>query len=275
MNIQEFHKSALEGENTAKQPLVFIGHGDPMNALRDNTFTQSLNLLGSDLLAQNAPKAVLCVSAHWLTRGTYVNNAALPPTIHDFGGFPQELFDVQYPAKGSPEMADAASKLVDGSELTQDWGLDHGAWTVLKHVFPEANIPVFQMSIDYYKSMDYHFELAAKLQALREKGVLIVGSGNVVHNLQLSIPRFSEGNAAPFDWAVEFDSWVGKCIADCNWKDLAKYDGSSAGKLSVPTPDHYAPLMYVMGLAGNQEPIETLYQSVEFGGLSMRTFKIG
>ncbi|MBK8146337.1 MAG: 4,5-DOPA dioxygenase extradiol [Bacteroidetes bacterium] len=275
MNIQDFHKAIHEGESTPKQPLVFIGHGDPMNALRENDFTRALNNLGNNLVSTNKPKAVLCVSAHWLTKGTFINSAENPPTIHDFGGFPQELFDVQYPAKGSPEKASEAQQLIEGSALTQDWGLDHGAWTVLKHVFPNADIPVFQMSIDYYKSMDYHFELAAKLQSLREKGVLIVGSGNVVHNLQMSFPRFADGNTTPFDWAVEFDTWVGNCILDCNWKALTKYDTTSAGKLSVPTPDHYAPLMYVMGLAGGLEPIETLYQSVEYGGMSMRTFKIG
>lgn len=275
MDIQNFHKEALKGESTQRQPLIFIGHGDPMNALRDNAFSRSLNLLGEDLVAANKPSAVLCVSAHWLTRGTFVNNAEKPPTIHDFGGFPQELFDMEYPAPGSPEFAAQTSGLVTGSELTTDWGLDHGAWTVLHHVFPKADIPVYQMSIDYYKPMSYHFDLSAQLSALREKGVLIVGSGNVVHNLQMSFQRMSEGNSAPYDWAVEFDTWVKDRIQDCNWKELANYDKQQSGRLSVPTPDHYAPLMYVMGQAGKEEPIETLYESVEYGGISMRTFRIG
>ncbi|MBS3913750.1 MAG: 4,5-DOPA dioxygenase extradiol [Bacteroidetes bacterium] len=275
MQTENFHSQMMAGENTTKQPLVFIGHGDPMNALRDNAFTKSLNVLGKDLIALEKPKAILCVSAHWLTRGTYINNAEKPPTIHDFGGFPQELFDVQYPAAGSPDYAGKTKELVKDSELTTDWGLDHGAWTVLKHVFPLADIPVYQMSIDYYRSMSYHFELAKQLSALREKGVLIVGSGNVVHNLQLSFQKMMEGDSKAYDWAIEFDQWVKDRIWDCNWTELANYEKQSGGKLSVPTPDHYAPLMYVMGLAGNQEPIQSIYESVEFGGISMRTFKIG
>jgi 4,5-DOPA dioxygenase extradiol len=275
VNIERFHKNMMDGKSTDKQPLVFIGHGDPMHALRDNPFTQSLAALGKNLKSQNAPKAVLCVSAHWLTKGTFVNIAEKPPTIHDFGGFPQALFDVQYPAPGSPEMAKVASELVTGSEQTTEWGLDHGAWTVLRHVFPEADIPVFQMSIDYYRPMSYHFELAAQLSALREKGVLIVGSGNVVHNLQLSFQKMAEGDSKPFDWAIEFDAWVKGKIYDCNWKDLANYESHKAGKMAVPTVDHYAPLMYTMGLAGQEEVLETTYESVEYGGISMRTFKIG
>ncbi|MFN5250523.1 MAG: 4,5-DOPA dioxygenase extradiol [Bacteroidia bacterium] len=275
MNLQEFHKNAIQGEAMVKQPVVFIGHGDPMNALRNNAFTQSLNVLGTSLKSIEAPKAILCVSAHWLTKGTWVNNAAVQPTIHDFGGFPQELFDVQYPAAGAPDVAAQAAALLSESQLTTDWGLDHGAWTVLRHVFPEANIPVFQMSIDYYRGMDYHMELAAKLKELRNKGVLIVGSGNVVHNLQKSFEKMSAGDATPYDWAIEFDTWVKDKIQNCDWADLAKYNNTAAGMLSVPTPDHYAPLMYIMGLADEEESIDTFYESVEYGGLSMRSFKIG
>lgn len=275
MKVEHFHKEMMEGENTGKQPLVFIGHGDPMNALRDNVFTKSLNGLGKDIKAMNTPKAVLCVSAHWLTKGTFVNNAEKPPTIHDFGGFPQALFDVQYNAAGSPEFAKQTKELLTDSKETTDWGLDHGAWTVLKHVFPDADIPVFQLSIDYYKPMSYHFELARKLSALREKGVLIVGSGNVVHNLAMSFEKMGKGDSSAYDWAIEFDSWVKDRIQDCNWSELANYDKQKTGALAVPTPDHYAPLMYVMGLAGNLEPIQTLYESVEYGGISMRTFRVG
>lgn len=274
MSVNQFYKSALEGDPTAKMPVVFIGHGDPMNVLRDNAFTQSLNALGKDLLPEK-PKAVLCISAHWLTRGTFINNAATQPTIHDFGGFPPEMYEIQYPAKGHPQIAVEAAELVEKSELTTEWGLDHGAWTVLKHVFPDADVPVFQMSIDYYKPMDYHFSLAAQLKKLRERGVLIVGSGNVVHNLQMSIPRMMEGNDQPFDWAIEFDNQVKNSIANCHWKELATYDNSSAGKLSVPTPDHYAPLMYTLGVADESDPLSVLYESVEYGGLSMRTFRLG
>jgi 4,5-DOPA dioxygenase extradiol len=275
MELRNFYQLHQKADDTQKQPLVFIGHGSPMNALEDNAFTKSLNALGTNLLEHNRPKAVLCVSAHWLTRGTFVNIAEKPATIHDFGGFPQALFDIEYPAAGSPEFGTQAANLVTGASPTTDWGLDHGAWTVLRHVFPKADVPVFQMSIDYYKPMSYHFELAGQLDKLREKGVLIIGSGNVVHNLEMSFRRLSEGNPAPYDWAVEFDTWVKTKIEDCNWKDLADYDKQKGGMLAAPTPDHYAPLMYIMGLAKQNESIQQLYESVEYGGLSMRTFRIG
>lgn len=275
LELKEFYKSTVDGESTKKQPAVFIGHGSPMNALEDNAFTKSLNRLGEELKAQGPPKAILCVSAHWLTRGTFVNVAEVQPTIHDFGGFPQALFDVEYPAKGSPDIAKEAVGMVDGATATTDWGLDHGAWSVLKHVFPLADIPTFQMSIDYYKPMSYHFKLAAQLEKLREKGVLIVGSGNVVHNLEMSFRRLSEGNPAPYDWAIEFDSWVKEKLDNCDWKSLADYEKQKTGNLAVPTPDHYAPLMYTLGLGNANEPFKHVYESVEYGGLSMRTFQIG
>lgn len=275
MDVSTFYKKAADGENTVKQPLVFIGHGSPMNAIEENNFTKALTGMGKSIKELYKPKAVLCVSAHWLTRGTFVNVAEKPPTIHDFGGFPQALFDVQYPAAGSPELGKEAAALVTGAKETTDWGLDHGAWTVLRHVFPEADVPVFQMSIDYYKPMSYHFELAAQLAKLRDKGVMIVGSGNVVHNLQMSFEKLGKGDATPYDWAVEFDTWVKDKLDNCDWKALADYDKQRSGMLAAPTPDHYAPLMYVMGLGGVLEPMEHVYESVEYGGISMRTLKIG
>lgn len=276
MNLHSFNKLIDETPAAPRQPVVFIGHGSPMNAIENNAFTQSLNKLGKDLEFKGLPKAILCVSAHWLTRGTFVNNAVAPPTIHDFGGFPQELFNIQYPAPGAPEMATEVSRLVSHVTQTSEWGLDHGAWTVLRHVFPLANIPVFQLSIDYYKPMSWHYELGAQLNALRDKGVLILGSGNVVHNLEKSFERLMAGNPAAYDWAIEFDTWVKDRILDCNWTALADYQSrGNAGLMSVPSPDHYAPLMYTMGAAKQLEPIDMVYESVEYGGLSMRTFTIG
>ena len=178
--------------------------------------TKTLTNLGASL--SEAPKAILVVSAHWQTKGTFVNSSKMPETIHDFGGFPQALFDVQYPAPGSPEYAKEVTKLVSDIHPTEDWGLDHGAWTILKHIFPKANIPVFQMSIDYYASMEKHFELAQQLQSLRNKGMLIIGSGNIVHNLNMSVPKFMTNDSKPFDWAVEFDEWVKQKIAQRNFK---------------------------------------------------------
>lgn len=275
MQANEFYKEASRLDNTVKQPVIFIGHGSPMNALEDNAFTNSLKAMGEDLKQRYQPRAVLCVSAHWLTRGTWINNAETQPTIHDFGGFPQELFDVQYPAPGSPELANESAAAVPQSKTTTDWGLDHGAWTVLKHVFPAADVPVFQMSIDYYQPMSWHFELAAYLKALRSKGIMVVGSGNVVHNLEKSFQRLSEGNPEPYDWAIEFDSWVKSGLETCDWKSLAAYDKHKAGLLAAPTPDHYAPLMYTLGAADANEPLKQVYESVEYGGLSMRTFQLG
>ncbi len=275
MDISRFYNESIKAESTKKQPVVFIGHGSPMNALEDNAFTKSLTKMGEEIKSGFNPTAVLCVSAHWLTRGTFVNVAEKQPTIHDFGGFPQALFDVQYPAAGSPTLAKEAAGMVTGAKETTDWGLDHGAWTVLKHVFPKADVPVFQMSIDYYKPMSYHFELAAQLEKLREKGVMIVGSGNVVHNLEKSFQRLSEGNPAPYDWAVEFDTWVKDRLDSCDWKGLADYDKQKTGALAAPTPDHYIPLMYVLGLGKTSEPMQHVYESVEYGGLSMRTLRIG
>lgn len=277
MKLQDFPKLVESAPNSTRMPALFVGHGSPMNALEDNPFTRSLQKLGAEFKKEGKiPSAILVVSAHWLTRGSFVNISPKQETIHDFGGFPQELFDMQYPAPGSPETAREVVKLSNLLHETGEWGLDHGAWTILVHLFPEAKIPVFQMSIDYHQPMQYHLDLARQLRSLREKGVLVIGSGNIVHNLRMSIPRFQTGDNAPFDWAVEFDHWVGEKITSGDYAALANYEQTgNAGKLSVPTPDHYIPMLYTLGLANEKEPVQQVYEEVSFGGMSMRTFQVG
>ena len=277
MKLQDFPKIVAQGPNTTKMPALFVGHGSPMNALEDNAFTQSLKKLGAEFKKEGkVPSAILVVSAHWLTRGSFVNVSEKQETIHDFGGFPKALFDMQYPAKGSPTKAKEVALLSHLLHETNEWGLDHGAWTILVHLFPEANIPVFQMSIDFYQPMQYHLDLAAQLRSLREKGVLVIGSGNIVHNLRMSIPKLQQGDNSPYDWATEFDTWVGKKISDGDYGALANYEQiGTAGKLAVPTTDHYIPMLYTLGLADGKEEVKQVYKSVEYGGLSMRTFQVG
>ncbi len=277
MKVQDLSKMVESLPATARMPVLFVGHGSPTNALEDNPFTRSLRQLGQSFKENGKePAAILVVSAHWLTRGSFVNISPKPETIHDFGGFPQELFDAQYPAPGSPEVAKSAAALSPLLHETTDWGLDHGAWAILLHLFPEANIPVFQMSIDYHQPMQYHFDLARQLQSLREKGVLVIGSGNIVHNLPLSMGNFQRNDPKPFDWAIQFDEWVKEKLVAGDFKSLLQYETlGEAGRLSVPTPDHYIPLLYTLGLASEKEEIRQTYEEVTFGGISMRTFQAG
>lgn len=261
-----------------RMPAVFIGHGSPTNALADNAFTRALAQLGARLSTElpAPPAAILVVSAHWQTSGVYVQSSIRPETIHDFGGFPQELYRIQYPAPGSPQHARVTAKLTGGlAQETTEWGLDHGAWTVLRHVFPDARIPVYQMSIDWLRTMAFHFDLAKMLAPLRDRGVLIVGSGNIVHNLRQSMPRFMTGDARPFDWAVSFDAWVKQRLEARDFGSLIRFqEAGESALLSVPTPDHYVPLLYTMGVAEPAEAITQVHEEVCFGGISMRTFRI-
>ncbi len=263
----------IELRSSDRQPVWFIGHGSPMNALMDNPFTQSLNQSGASIAP---PQAVLVVSAHWLTRGgTFVQASPQPETIHDFGGFPRELHQYQYPAPGSPFFASALADEVKSVQPTTEWGLDHGAWTVLCHLFPQHNIPCFELSIDYSRPLAYHISLARELQFLREKGVLILGSGNIVHNLQASVPNLSSGQENfGYEWAQEFDVWSAKLIADKNVKGLLDYERAPGGRYSVPTPDHYIPLLYSLALARKDEQVYTTYEQLVYGGISMRCFEI-
>ena len=254
----------------AKAPLIFIGHGSPMHALADNPFTQSLRRAG-DLFPQ--PRAILCVSAHWMTKGSWVTHMGVPRTIHDFYGFPKELFEIQYPAPGAPQMADRVRALVPDPEIMLDdhsWGLDHGTWAVLRHMYPAANIPVFQLSLDMTKDPGYHFELGRHLAALREEGVLILGSGNIVHNLGRLDWEMPQGG---YDWAVEFDAWVAAHLQKGDYAPLVTdCFKTEAGRLSIPSLDHYLPLMYVLGAAGGDDQPRSIYDGMEMGSISMRSF---
>lgn len=253
-------------------PVLFVGHGDPMHALRDNPYTRSLRELGRSLPAR--PRAVCVVSAHWLTKGTFVTTTAFPQTIYDFYGFPDELYRVQYTAPGAPEAARQVTALIHEAQEAPNRGLDHGAWAVLKHLFPEADVPVFQLSIDHRKPMEYHFALAGRLRQLRGQGVLFVGSGNIVHNLELAS---LEAGALPYDWAVEFDGWVAERIIRRDFGSLVHYATLGPGvaaELSVPDVDHYVPLLYALALAGPGEEIRFTYEEV-VSSISMRCLRIG
>lgn len=256
---------------TATMPVFFIGHGNPMNAIYDNAFTKKLNTIRNTI---SKPKAILVISAHWLTKGTYVSTNPHPKTIYDFGGFPDELFRVKYEPNGAPELAKEIKEKVNYTSVSEDntMGLDHGAWTILKHIYPAADIPVFQLSIDYSKPAAYHYELAKQLNYLRNKGVVIIGSGNIVHNL--GMVDFNNPNSA-YDWAIEFDSTVKKLLDKGDDDALINYEklGKSA-LLSIPTNDHYLPMLYILGLRNKGEQVSYIYESMEMGSLSMRSFVI-
>jgi len=271
MKLQELKNLTDTFTSSDPLPAFFIGHGNPMNAIEENPFTKSLQEMGKSI--RQTPNAILVISAHWLTRGgTWVSTTPKPETIYDFGGFPAELYKVNYPAPGSPEYARELMNLIPEVKEDTQWGLDHGAWAILKHLYPAADIPVFEMSIDYGKPMQYHFDLSARLKSLRNKGVLIIGSGNIVHNLRM---WFAKPGLEPYDWALEFDEWVKGRINARDFISLIEYEkhGSSA-KLSVPTADHYIPMLYSLALAGPEEEIKFTYEEV-FTSASMRAFRIG
>ena len=211
--LNDLHKISETFSNTEKMPVLFLGHGSPMNAIEENQFVTGFRNLAKTL---PQPNAILCISAHWFTKGTKVTAMEMPRTIHDFGGFPQALFDVRYPAKGSPELAIETKELLQpvAVELDYEWGLDHGAWSVIKHLYPDANVPVIQMSIDYTKPVQYHFDLAEKLSSLRTKGILIIGSGNIVHNLGLVDYRNFDKDNYGYDWAIEARETVNNYLLD-------------------------------------------------------------
>ena len=263
------------GEEEEKMPVLFIGHGSPMNAIEDNIFSKRWQQMGKEI---PTPKVVVVVSAHWLTKGTMVTAMPNPKTIHDFGGFPQALFDVQYPAPGSPELATEIQKLITNPavELDHDWGLDHGTWSVVKHMYPDADIPVLQLSIDYYKPAAYHYELAKQLLALRKKGVLIIGSGNMVHNLRMvAWDKLNEPEYG-FDWALEMNDVFKNKISNGFHKELIQYEKlHKAATLAIPTPDHYYPLLYILALQTDNDKVEFFNDKAVGGSLTMTSVKIG
>ncbi|WP_233215410.1 4,5-DOPA-extradiol-dioxygenase [Rhodopirellula bahusiensis] len=253
-------------------PAFFIGHGSPMNALEDNEFTRGWK---AEMANVRKPAAILCVSAHWLTRGTWVTAMDHPKTIHDFGGFPRELSEAQYTAPGLPELARRVSETVQGTPigLDQDWGLDHGTWSVLKPVFPKADLPVVQVSIDLSKPGAWHYELAKELSNLRRRGVLILGSGNIVHNLRwMDGQRLDQG----FDWALETNELTNRLILNRDHAKLCDYQslGKSAAR-AIPTPDHYYPLLYTLALQGPQEDVKIFNDKAVLGSITMTSVRIG
>lgn len=268
-------KSLTDQFNSSeKMPVLFLGHGSPMNAIEENEFVRGFRKVGNDI---QTPTAILCISAHWETKGTFVTAMEQPKTIHDFGGFPKELFEVQYPAPGSPELAADTQSIITSTSVEMDhhWGLDHGAWSVIKHMYPNANIPVVQMSIDYTKPPQYHFELATELKSLREKGVLIVGSGNMVHNLRM-VAWDKLNDTYAYDWALEASEKIKQYILDENFKPLIDFrNQGSAFDLAIPTPEHYLPLLYTMALKDKNEQIELFNDKPLAGSLTMTSVKIG
>lgn len=260
--------------NTERMPVLFLGHGSPMNAIEENEFVSGFRNTAKTL---PKPAAIICISAHWFTNGTKVTAMELPQTIHDFGGFPQALFDVQYPTKGNPQLAEATKLLLEPTivALDEKWGLDHGAWSVLRHLYPNADIPVIQLSIDYTKPPQYHFELAQKLNKLRNKGILIVGSGNIVHNLRLVDFHNFHKDDYGFDWAIEARSVINNCLLEGDFQSLIDYEKqSSALKLAIPSPDHYLPLIYTLGLKQKNEGLSLFNDKLLAGSLSMTSVKI-
>lgn len=273
MNLKDLNKMTSNLGNTVKMPVLFLGHGSPMNAIEENEFVQGFRKVGKDI---PKPHAILCISAHWETRGTFVTAMQNPRTIHDFGGFPQALFDVQYPAPGDPELAQETQKLITKAHvgLDDNWGLDHGAWSVIKHLYPNADIPVIQMSIDYSQPARYHYELAKEINSLRQKGVLIIGSGNMVHNLRMvAWNKLNEEFA--FDWATEANEKMKSYILSGDHQKLIDFKSQGrAFDLAIPTPEHYLPLLYALALQGEKEKI-TLFNDKPVGGsLTMTSLKI-
>jgi 4,5-DOPA dioxygenase extradiol len=275
MKLGELGALAETFAPTEKMPVLFLGHGSPMNAIEENEFVQGFRSVAAGL---PKPRAILCVSAHWETRGTFVTAMPNPPTIHDFGGFPKALFDVQYPAPGSPTLARETKALVKKTEVGLDdkWGLDHGAWSVIKHLYPKADVPVIQMSLDHYQTPEYHYELARELSSLRRKGILIIGSGNMVHNL--GMVAWDKLNAVDYayDWAREASEKMNRFILEGDHQSLVKF--RSQGKafdLAIPTPEHFLPLLYTLALKDEKDEVSLFNDKAVAGSLTMTSVRIG
>lgn len=275
MKLNQLNKIVRTFRSTNKMPVLFLGHGSPMNAIEENEFTKGWQAAGKTI---PKPNAVLCISAHWETKGTFITAMENPETIHDFGGFPQALFDVHYPAPGHPELAKETQSLIEKTELGLDekWGLDHGAWSILKHLYPNADVPVLELSLDYSKPPQYHYDLAKELSSLRQKGVLIIGSGNMVHNLgliawdKLNAPEYG------FDWAMEASEKMKQFILSGDHKQLINFRTQGrAFDLAIPTPEHYLPMLYTLALGAEGEEIAIFNDKPIAGSLSMTSLKIG
>lgn len=274
-SLSAFNKFSSElKEQEQVMPVLFIGHGSPMNGIEDNDFSNRWKQMAKEI---PTPAAVLVVSAHWFSKGTRITAMDFPETIHDFGGFPQALFDVQYPAPGNPTLAKETVSLLHSAhvELDHDWGLDHGTWTVVRHMYPDAKIPVLQLSIDYTKGPQYHYDLAKELYGLRKKGVLIIGSGNMVHNLRMVSWQHMNTPGYGFDWALKMNDTFKHLITEGDYKPLINYESLGAeGKLAIPTPEHYLPLLYTLGLKGSKDNVSFFNDKAVAGSLTMTSVLI-
>ena len=272
MDLRELGRSVADLPNTPRMPVLFLGHGSPMNAIEDNPFTRGWRDLGKDL---PKPSTILCISAHWETHGTFVTGMEKPRTIHDFGGFPQALFDVQYPAPGSAALVQNVQAAATSQHIGVDhtWGLDHGAWSVIMHLFPKADVPVVQLSLDRNMSPQQHYDLARELSVLRTKGVLIIGSGNMVHNL--GVLDWNNPDSG-YDWAIEANERMKQAITSGDHSVLISYQAQGrAFQLSIPTREHFLPLLFTLGLKAKDEPVVIFNDRTLMGAISMTSVRIG
>lgn len=275
MKLNDLAKLSSSFAETPAMPVLFLGHGNPMNAIQENEFVEGFRKIVRTI---PRPNAIVCVSAHWETRGTLVTAMPQPKTIHDFGGFPPELYQVQYPAPGSPALAGEIQSLVKSTfvGLNNDWGLDHGAWSVIRHLYPKADVPVIQLSIDYTQSPRYHYELGRALSALRRRGILIIGSGNLVHNLRMVDWRRMNESGYGFDWALEAREKMNKFITEGNHQALIDFTKQGRSfQLAIPTPEHFLPLLYTLGLQAKGESVTLFNDKPIAGSLTMTSVKIG
>ena len=275
MTINDLNNLKHSSTDTGRMPVLFVGHGSPMYVIEENEFTRTWEKLGEII---PTPKAIICISAHWETRGTHVTSMQHPPTIHDFGGFPRELYEIQYPAPGDPELAKETIETFIGSKVIADekWGLDHGAWSVIRRMYPKAEIPVIQMSLDYTKSPKEHYDLAKELTQFRDKGVLVIGSGNMVHNLQKVSWDKPDDEEYGFDWSIEANDKFKTLILENKYNELINYKQlGTAVQMAVPTPDHYLPLLYALALKTENEEISFFNDKAVMGSLTMTSLKIG
>lgn len=261
--------------STDQMPVLFLGHGSPMNAIEENEFVRGFREIGKTI---PKPQAILVISAHWETKGTFVTAMEQPRIIYDFGGFPPELYQVKYPAPGSTQLARETKSIIRKTEvgLDQSWGLDHGAWSVVKHLYPNADVPVIQMSLDYSQPPQYHYELAKELASLRKKGVLIIGSGNMVHNLRMvAWDKFDVDNFG-YDWALDASERMKKYIVSGDHTPLIRYGSQGMSfELAIPSPDHYLPLLYALALKEGEEKVTLFNDKAVAGSLTMTSVSIG